>query len=88
MCWPSMLHKANNAYGRTGSNLGMDEFYLILILGSKMLYLAFKSLTYEQILNQMTSRVTAVSTVKKKLNAKLAVPSLDVRISLANYNSA
>ena len=88
MCWPSMLHKANNAYGLTGSNLGMDEFYFILVHGSKMLYLAFKSLTYEQILNQMTSRVTAVSTVKKKLNAKLAVPSLDVRISLANYNSA
>ena len=86
MCWPSVLHKANNAYGRTGSNLGMDEFYFILVHGSKMLYLAFKSFTYEQILNhwQMTCRVTAVSTVKKKLNAKLAVPSLDVRISLAN----
>ena len=56
MCWPSVLHKANNAYGRTGSNLGMDEFYFILVHGSKMLYLAFKSLTYEQILNQMTCR--------------------------------
>ena len=53
-----------------------------------MLYLAFKSLTYEQILNQITCWVTAVSTVKKKLNAKLAVPTLDIRISLANYNSA
>ena len=88
MCWSSMLHIANNAFGRTGSNLGMDEFYVILVHGSKMIYLAFKSLTYEQIFNQMTCRVTAVSTVKKKLNAKLAVPSLDIRISLANYNSA
>ena len=83
-----MLHIANNAFGRTGSNLGMDEFYVILVHGSKMLYLAFKRLTYEQILNQMACRVTVVSTVKKKLNAKLAIPSLDIRISLANYNSA
>ena len=44
-----------------GSNLGVDEFYFILVHGSKMLYLAFKSLTYEQILNQMTCRMTAVS---------------------------
>ena len=49
------------------------NFYVILVHGSKMLYLAFKSLTYEQVFNQMTCRVTAISTVKKKLNAKLAV---------------